>query len=492
MLSRRRFTQLALASPPLLSLSTPHAFAQESGTLPSLGLSVEHYDINLAYEPDSGVLTGSTRIRGVAVGTLTSFRLRFRLRVSSVRVNGTPAAFASDNGVLTVTPKTPANAGDELLVQVRYRDTPAAYPAGDGGWGWMRTPSGAVAVVSAAWWHPAALTPAARATRSVSVLVPKGLTAMSNGTLHRGSPTVTSDGDRWSWDSKTPLPTETALLAIGDYSLTKSRGPDGTPMFNAYGKDLGALEAPARASVERTAEAAQTLSRWFGPYPYEAVGGVVDKAFNNVVATATRPIYGGSYFADGANPSMVAHETAHHWYGNAVAPAEDAAWLSEGFATYAEFLWSEHAGLGTAAELAQHEYDQYPQDDPVWKEAPAIPNPDSFLSFPVYARGALTLQALRTKVGDDTFFRILRGWVTAQKPDTEATTAAFTAYAERLHSRPLDDVFRPWLYGTTRPPVGPNGQGPRKRAAEPTSYSTITRNRERLAAAHHRNRRSCT
>ena len=49
---------------------------------------------------------------------------------------------------------------------------------------------------------------------------------------------------------------------------------------------------------------------------------------------------------------MVVHELAHQWSGDDLALAAwRHIWLNEGFATYAEWLWSEHEGLGTAQEI---------------------------------------------------------------------------------------------------------------------------------------------
>ncbi len=70
----------------------------------------------------------------------------------------------------------------------------------------------------------------------------------------------------------------------------------------------------------------------------------------------------------------------------------------------------------------------------------------------VYERGALTLHALRTALGDAAFFDLLREWTTEYRNRT-ATTAAFEAMARRHASHPLDYLFRAWLREQPLPPL---------------------------------------
>lgn len=57
----------------------------------------------------------------------------------------------------------------------------------------------------------------------------------------------------------------------------------------------------------------------------------------------------------------------------------------------------------------------------------------------------MTLQALRVQVGDPTFLRILRDWF-AEHRYANATTADFTALAQRDSRRNLRAFFEKWLY----------------------------------------------
>jgi aminopeptidase N len=99
-------------------------------------------------------------------------------------------------------------------------------------------------------------------------------------------------------------------------------------------------DATARTSVERAPEIVDFESSLSGPYPFEAMGGTVVRDFGGIENQA-RPTYRDQGFTV-ARRYLIVHEMAHQWFGNSV-PVEN--WsdicLAEGFATYAEWLWSE-------------------------------------------------------------------------------------------------------------------------------------------------------
>lgn len=158
-------------------------------------------------------------------------------------------------------------------------------------------------------------------------------------------------------------------------------------------------------------------------------------------------MYGPGFFADGRpNPTVVAHELAHQWFGDSVSLHRwSDIWLNEGFATYAEWLWEEHDG----GRSVQRQFEaQYATTD--WSQPSVDPGRDGMFGNAVYRRGALAVHALRRTVGDDAFFRILREW-TAQRRGGNGTTADLVALAERISGRQVRPVLDAWLVGASPP-----------------------------------------
>ncbi|MEU0279277.1 M1 family metallopeptidase [Streptomyces sp. NPDC088147] len=420
------------------------------------GYDVSHYDLRLTYQPATDLLQGTATLLATARQDLSRFHLDFGLTVEEVRVNGRKAAFAATGGQeLEITPVAPLTKGQPASVVVRYAGKPSELKI-DGYTAWQRTPDGGVAAQepeSAVWWYPSNDHPLDKATYDISVSVPDGTQAISNGVLQSRSSKL--GWTRYNWRSNKPQATYLTTLAVGRFDITTDRTADGLPILNAYSEDLGDNAGAARASVERTGEVAEWLTGVFGPYPFNALGGYVPNVTSGfALETQTRPFYSPKQFANGANVSVVVHELAHQWYGDSVSVRgwKDI-WINEGFARYSQWLWSEKEGEGTAQELADYLYARYPADDAFWTVKPGDPGPDNQFHGAVYDRGALALQALRNRIGDEDFFAVLKGWP-AEHAYGNASVNDFVAYAERISDTPLAGLFDTWLFQPSKPADG--------------------------------------
>ncbi len=418
------------------------------------GYDVSHYDLRLRYDPVTDHLQGTATLLAKATEELDSFNLDFALTVSSVRVNNRVAAFAAEGPhELVVTPAAALTAGQNLTIVVEYSGTPSEVEV-YGFTSWARTPDGAVASNEpevAWWWYPSNDHPLDKATFDISVLVPEGTSVVSNGMLTGTSPEPA--GVRWSWRETKPMATYLALLVVGDFEVRTDTTDSGLPVVTAYSNqaDPASIEA-AKASVERTPEVIDWASDLFGPYPFDAVGGVVPNVtFRFSVEDQTRPMFSPHKFEQGSNMYLVTHENAHQWFGDSVSVAGwRNIWLNEGFASYAEWLWSETHGEGSAQEVFDYTYASIPADDEFWQVKVGDPGPENQFDGAIYDRGAMCLHMLRNAVGDDVFFDILRGW-TADHRYGNGTIEEFIALAEERSGQDLGELFDTWLFTPGKP-----------------------------------------
>ncbi|MGI5212076.1 M1 family metallopeptidase [Plantactinospora sp. CA-290183] len=415
------------------------------------GYDVANYRLQLRYDPATGELRGNAAIEATATENLSRFNLDLSgLTVAEVRVGDAPARHARDGAELVVTPSTGLARGTRFTVRVRYagKPTPVASPElGTGGF--LATTDGAIALgqpESASTWFPVNDHPLDKAAYQIEATVPDGLAALSNGVP--GGTETSAGWTTWRWSQRAPMASYLSTLVIGRYRV-RTGTHAGRPLVTAVASALPA-GGPAERSIARTGEVADFLAGRFGPYPFDAYGGVAvaDERIGYALETQSRPVYGPAFFSAGPNLGVVVHELAHQWFGNSVSVRSWAElWLNEGFASYAEWLWAEHDHGESVRSTFEREYAATD-----WSKPALDPGRSEIFGRAVYRRGALAVHALRRTVGDEAFFRILRSW-TAEKRDGNAGTAELVALAERVSGRPLRPLFDAWLTGATAPPV---------------------------------------
>jgi aminopeptidase N len=243
-----------------------------------------------------------------------------------------------------------------------------------------------------------------------------------------------------------------ATADIGQWNFKNGTTPGGIAETVALDPTLLTANPSAMDFFfDTTAEATDLWNDTFGPYPFDSTGAIADNATYNgqsigfSLETQTRPLYSAV-----RSTTTIAHELAHQWFGDAVAVRTwKHIWLNEGFASFAQYLWNAHLGVRTAHEDFLLDYSR-PASDPFWQIIVADPQRDTMFARAVYRRGAMTLQALREKIGDGPFFQILRTWVAEHLHGT-ATTEEFIALSERISGRDLSSFFRIWLYTAGKP-----------------------------------------
>jgi aminopeptidase N len=413
------------------------------------GYDVQHYDLSFSYDPTTRFMDATATITAIATEDLDRFNLDFRgPAISSLTVNGHAHDFTREGQELIVTPRPKLKAGQTFTVVVRYAGTPSVITDPDESIeGWVPTDDGVFVAgepQGAPAWLPTSDHPTDKATFRFTAKVPEQLTAVGNGQLLSKE---TRDG--WTtfvWDSTEPMATYLATITIGTFVVTESTTEGGIPVYVAVDPRLVAGSAAAVAQIPKMID---FFSSQFGPYPFASTGAIIDRAPNvgYALETQTKPI-----FSNTPSVGTMAHELAHQWYGDSVSPERwSDIWLNEGFATYAGWMYTEYNGGASVSQTfdGSSNYGRA-ASSPFWQIVLADPGPEDMFSNIPYNRGAMTLHALRRKVGDDTFFRILREWAASNRY-SHASTADFIALAKRESGQDLDAFFDVWLYQKGKP-----------------------------------------
>ncbi len=416
------------------------------------GYDVTHYSIVDTYRTASGKLTGRTTIRAVASQPLRRFNLDLALQVDRVVVDGVDARYVQrDRHELVVWPDRPAAPGARFAVTVWFHGNPERLVV-DGTAPWISGPKEAVAMGEpeiAAWWFPSNDHPRDKATYDITVRVPRGQQAVSNGVLL--SRHVGRSFTSWHWSMDDPMASYLAFFAAGRFRLDTGVS-DGLPYTLAVSRALGAgQQSRSLRLLRRTPSIVSWLADHYGPYPFTTTGGVVTSLYSGfALENQSRPTY--PYLGAGRPAvSVVVHELAHQWFGDAVSVDRwRDIWLNEGFATFVEKQWDEDTHGRAAASWLQRRYAALDARHPFWTLRIADPGASHLFDWAVYERGAMTLQALRNRIGDPQFESLLRTWV-AERSGSTARSAAFERLAEQISGEDLSSFFDAWLRTAARP-----------------------------------------
>jgi aminopeptidase N len=414
------------------------------------GIDVLHYDVHDTYSFGKGRLSGHTRLTIRATQSLKSFNLDLLLPVSAVQVDGKRAAFTKPSRhELRITPQAPVAVGDVFSVVVDYQGKPGPISYEDER-NWLANRHEVVTMNEphmAPWWFPANDHPLDKATFDIHVTTAADRKVVANGrlvdrTVRRGQATT-------HWRAVEPMATYLAFFAAGKFEIRKG-SLKGRPWYVAVSKQLPAGQ---RSGLIRLMKKSPRITAWLehqlGRYPFSTTGGLVTSLpVGFALENQTRPTYPAVF---SSSTGLVVHELAHQWFGDSVSVERwSDIWLNEGFATFMEVRYTETHGGSSGATWLRDNYQFFGAGDSLWDVRIGAPGASRIFDGAVYTRGGMALQALRNRVGETDFWRILRGWV-QQHRHGNGSVADFRAHAETVSGEDLDSFFTAWLDTTARP-----------------------------------------
>jgi aminopeptidase N len=411
------------------------------------GYDVEHYDIQIAIDPETASLEAVTTITANATETLGTFNLDFiGLEIGSVRVDGADAPYTRQQAELRISPEGGIVAGEAFEVAVAYSGRPQLIDLVSVGvkFGWTQTPEGIYVAAEpdgARTWIPSNDHPLDKATFAFTITVPAPYVAAANGELI----SITENGaDRtYRWELDDLMATYLATVVVGEYERVESVGPDGVLIRDYLPVSFNGV-VPSGFTI--TAEAMEVLTEWFGPYPFDRYGHIVVYELGGALETQTLSLMGNRALFD----AVVVHELAHQWWGNSVSPASwQEIWLNEGFATFAEFLWTEHR-QGSQAMRAEIE-GLHDALSSIGHYAISDPQEVQLFGPAVYWRGGMTLHALRVALGDDDLMKEIFRIYFERFADGNVTTQDFIDVVHEVSGQDFTELWDAWLFSSQLP-----------------------------------------
>jgi len=421
-------------------------------TAGNFGYRVSRYELELEYKVAINRLAGTATVTAVTLAELQTFSLDLSsaLSVAKVTVNGKrPKHFRTDRDKLHITLADRLPAGAAMTVAVRYSGTPRPKRTPWGEVGFEELTEGALVAGQpngASSWFPCDDHPSAKASFRIQIATESAYLTLANGKLlsRRARAGMTT----WTYEQSEPTSTYLITLQVGPYTRRRM-AKNGVEIFSVL---PDRLRREFDHDFGRQPQMMKLFVKLFGPYPladgYTVV--VTDDDLEIPLEAQGISIFGANH-CDGRRGSerLVAHELAHQWFGNSVtAQRWRHIWLHEGFACYAEWLWSDHCGERSADDWARHYHRRLvdsPQDLVL-----ADPGPQDMFDDRVYKRGALALHALRRRIGDDAFFALLREW-TSRYRHASVVTDDFIALAAQYTEDSLRPLWAAWLYSAEVP-----------------------------------------
>ena len=424
---------------------------------PDRVVDIQHIALTLDVDPAARTVTGTATLRARAIGLVRAIELdAVELAIAGVTANGKRAEFRHDGKKLRVALPAPLAAGAELVLAIDYSGAPrrGLYFVGPDE-GYPHKPAQVWTQgqdEDSRYWFPCFDAPNEKATTEVTVTVPGGLFALSNGTLI--SDKTTGNRRTLHWRLDVPHSCYLVTLAVGDFASIETTWRD-VPVV--YYVQRG-REAECERTLARTPEMLELFSTTFGvPYPYPRYAQVFVADFifggmeNTSATTLTDTVLIDERAAiDHDMDSLVAHELAHQWFGDLVTCRDwGEGWLNEGFATYSEYLWREHHEGRDAADLELEEWGDayFGEDAHRYRRTIAIKvydEPIDIFDRHLYEKGGRVLHMLRDVLGADAFWRALRHYLEKHRGGVVESRDLARA-VEDATGRVVDWFFSQWV-----------------------------------------------
>ncbi len=385
------------------------------------------------------------------------------LNVDSVQLKVNNGVFSNqgftytyNDSLLALELNQPLPLGDSAVFKIFYQ----GYPETDAsGWGGFHAASGYYYNLGVGFaanphtfgraWFPCYDNFVEKSTYSLEVLSrsPR-LPLLSGDSISR----ITMQGDTILSYAQlnTPIPTYLVSFALSNYAFLS----DTVQGFNGVIPILLAAKPQDTTQLKNSfvnlKPTFHAFEKYFGPYHWPRVGYAVTTVGAMEHATS---IHYPISLVDGtlAGEDIMAHELAHHWFGNLVTcqTAEDM-WINEGMAEFCSHLYQEavYSPERYKATVRDNAYNVLNfaalRDD--GHHAVYGPSHENVYGYHTYQKGAMVAHNLRHYLGDDDFFEAFTAIFQANKYGNISSSALRDSLQARTGNPAVQDFFNDWIF----------------------------------------------
>jgi aminopeptidase N len=438
------------------------------------------YDLHVRVMPSDSSIRGSNGItyRVLRPAQEMQLDLQVPLEVDSMVQEGRRLRYRRDGNAFFVTLAARQRAGDVRRLTVFYHGKPkvAQHPPWEGGFTWTKDSLGNRWIATtdeglgaSVWWPLKDYLADEPDSQRIAITVPDSTTDVSNGRLR----STTSNGDgttTYEWFVADPINSYDVAVNAGTYAHYSDtlEGEAGKLSLDfwplAYHLDA------ARRQFQQVIPMLRCFEHWFGPYPWYRDGYKLVETPHLGMEHQSAVAYGNHYENGylGRDLShtglglqwdfIIVHESAHEWWGNNITMQDQAdMWLHEGFANYAEGLYTE-CRLGKTAGAAY----MIGERKGIRNDRPIIPayGVNAEGSGDMYNKGGNMLHTIRQIIDDDAKWRgTLRG-LNRRFWHQTVTGRQVEDYISRQAGIDLSKVFEQYLTTTEIPELQYKVEGP--------------------------------
>jgi aminopeptidase N len=406
---------------------------------------IEQHTVVLTPDFQTKTVRGQQQVRGVAGRRLSEVQFSANdLALDQVLVGGQPAAAERRGKFWVITLPQAADAGAVLTMDVRYSGSPAKGIVFDG-------PVAHSTYFACDWMLCLQDDPGDKAAIALTLRLPEGFRSVGPGVQPPlAAPRADGLVDH-VWQERRPYAAYLFGFAAGVLQ-------EATQMQGAVALTTLSAVADAQRSAALFGSTGAMLAFFQDkagvPFPHQRYVQV------HVAGHAAQEFASFSVIGDAViapilqTPDedwVIAHELAHQWWGNLITCTDwSQFWLNEGITTFMVAAWKEQRWGRAAYEremnLARARWDRARQagfDVPLTfaGEYPQLGTRRAI----TYSKGALFMDALRTRLGDEVFWQALRGYTT-EHAGRSVTTRDFQRSVERSSGQDLQALFAQWAY----------------------------------------------